>query len=115
LPAQHKAAQPNRHHLYYAEPLQASHPEVPLLSRGRFPEGPRNGTTRVYSVRRRFSAPAHGTQEARLLCGVLPAISTFQRHSTQHPSIVDHFPVPSCYCKRSLSVVFNALGVALAA
>jgi hypothetical protein len=43
----------------------------------------------VYSVRRRLSAPAHGTQEARLLWGVLPAIITFQRHSTQHPSIVD--------------------------
>jgi hypothetical protein len=99
LPAQHKAAQPNRHHLCHPGPLHRSrHPEVLLLSRGRFPEGPRNGTPRVYSVRRRFPAPAHGTQEARLLCGVLPAISTFQRHITQHPSIhaCDHFrPAPS--------------------
>jgi hypothetical protein len=47
----------------------------------------------VYSVRRRLSAPAHGTQEARLLGGVLPAVSTFQRHSTQRPSVVFNAPI----------------------
>jgi hypothetical protein len=39
----------------------------------------------VYSVRRRFSAPAHSTHaEARWSAVVQPAISTFQRHGTQH-------------------------------
>jgi hypothetical protein len=68
-------------------PCRASsrHPGVLLLSRGRVPEGPRNGTPRVYSVRRRFSAPAHGTHRKPGFCVVcLPAIRAFQRHSTQH-------------------------------
>jgi hypothetical protein len=59
-----RSQQPNRHHNH----------KLSRAGGGRFPESPRNGTPRVYSVRRRFSAPAHGTQEARLLCGVLPAI-----------------------------------------
>jgi hypothetical protein len=79
--------------IYQAEPLHSScHPEVRsasyalLLSRGRFLEAPRNGTPRVYSVRRRFSAPAHSTREARLVCGVSAAIGhwAFQRYSSQH-------------------------------
>jgi hypothetical protein len=86
---------------------------------GRFPEGPRTKfPPRVYSVCQHFSAPAHSTRGGQIVCGVLPAISTFQRHShsTQHPSFGGRLPVSTCYCRRpSLPVVFDVLGVALAA
>jgi hypothetical protein len=50
------------------------------------------------------------------LCVVcLPAISAFSAIAHSTSSIVGHFPVPSCSCKKSPSVVFNVLGVALAA
>jgi hypothetical protein len=42
-------------------------------------------------------------------CGGLPAIITFQRHSTQHPSIVGPLPTPSCSGKMPLPVVFSVL------
>jgi hypothetical protein len=48
----------------------APHPEVRLLLRGQFPEGFWTAPPRVYSGRRRFSAPAHSTREAQLVCGV---------------------------------------------
>jgi hypothetical protein len=60
------------------------HPEVLLPSRGRFPEGPRSAPLRVYSVRRRLSAPAHSTQRkpglAMYVVCLPGAISAFQRH-----------------------------------
>jgi hypothetical protein len=62
-------------------------PKAPRAACRRFPEGPRTGLIAgcVYSVRRRFSAPAHSTHaEARWSAVVQPAISTFQRHGTQH-------------------------------
>jgi hypothetical protein len=55
---------------------------------------------RVYSVRQRFSAPAHSTRGGQIVCGGLPAISAFQHHSTHHPSIVGPLPVFSCSCSR---------------
>jgi hypothetical protein len=59
---------PNRRLLYQAEPLHAT-PKCNFSRAGGFPkalEGPRTSTPHVYSVRRRFSAPAHSTREARL-------------------------------------------------
>jgi hypothetical protein len=78
-------------------------PKCHFSRAGGFPKAPATAPPCVFRSPGLFSACSrpHGTQEARLLCGVLPAISTFQRHSTHHPSIVGHFPVPSCYCKRS--------------
>jgi hypothetical protein len=66
---------------------------------GRFPTGLRTGPPCVF-VCQRFSAPAHSTCGGQIECGGLPAISTFQRHSTQHPSIVGPLPVFSCSCSR---------------
>jgi hypothetical protein len=74
LPAQHKAAQPNRHHLCHAGPLHATPRSevlrVTSLARAVSRRSPQRYPPLVYSVRRRFSAPAHSTQEARLMCGV---------------------------------------------
>jgi hypothetical protein len=93
------------------------HPEVPLLSRGLFPErpAPRSGTPRVYSVRRRFSAPAHTAHGKPGLCVVcLPAISAFQRYSSHHLlSITAPLSVFTFVSAVSRPGLFNVLGVAL--
>jgi hypothetical protein len=52
----------NRHHLHHHHAPCRAPPRHPVarsatsLSRGKFPEGPRTGTPRVYSARRRFLA-----------------------------------------------------------
>jgi hypothetical protein len=93
LPAQHKAAQPNRHHLCHAGPLHATDSATPkcCFSRaGGFPKVPATAPPRAPCVFRSpalFSAFSQYTgSPAFVWC--LPVISTFQRHSAQHPSIV---------------------------
>jgi len=50
---------------------------------------------RVYSVRQRFSAPAHGTRRGQIECGGSAGLSsTFQRHGTQH---LLHYWSPSSF------------------
>jgi hypothetical protein len=97
-------------------PLNASRANSQSPPCRRFPEGPRTSPPVCIRSPQRFSAPARSrTRGSQIECGGLPAISTFQHHSPQHPSIVGPLPVLSCSCTMSLSVVFNVLGVALAA
>jgi hypothetical protein len=69
---------------------------------GQFPEGPHTAApVCMYSFAGAFQRPAgrSSTRGGQIECGGLPAISTFQRHSTQHPSIIAPLPVLSCSCK----------------
>jgi hypothetical protein len=84
---------------------------------GWFPEGPRTDP-RVYSVRQRFSAPAHSTREGQIVrvwcfCRPLALFSAIAHSTSSSTGLLSISSLLSQVASRP--VVFNALGVALAA
>jgi hypothetical protein len=67
------------------------------------------------SARRRFSAPANSTREARLVCGVSAGHWRFSAIAHSISSIIGLLSISSLLLQVPRPVVFNALGVALAA
>jgi hypothetical protein len=92
-------------------PCRASsrHPEVLLLSRGRFPEGPRSGAPPcVFCSPALFSACSQhtGRRKTGFCVVVLPAMGAFQRPSAalahSASSIIGLLPVFTCFpCAQS--------------
>jgi hypothetical protein len=83
LPAQHKAAQPNRHHPYHAAPSR--HPEKCYFFRaGGFPKVPAAAPPVCIPFANAFQRLLTAHRKPGLCAVGLPVISAFQRHSTQH-------------------------------
>jgi hypothetical protein len=98
---------PNRRHLYHAEPLHAT-PKCHFSRVGGFPKTPAPAPP--------VCSPFAGAFQRPLTAVYLPAIGTFQRHSTHH---VLHYWSPfdlvTAFVGAPSGCVQDALGVALAA
>jgi hypothetical protein len=95
-------------------PCRASprHPEVLLLSRGRFPEGHRIGTPRVLSARRRFSPSArsqHTRSPACVWC-FCRQLALFSAIAHGISSIIGPLSISSLLSQVPRLVVFNVPG-----
>ena len=90
---QHKVAQPNRHYLCHAEPLRAT-PKCYFFRAGGFPEVPATVPPVCILFADAFQRLLTAHRKPGLCKVCLPAISTFQRHSTQH---LLHYWPPSSF------------------
>jgi hypothetical protein len=98
LPAQHKAAKPNRHYLCHAEPLHTT-PKCYFFRAGGFPKVPATVPPMCILFADAFQRLLTAHRKAGLCVVVLPAIDAFQHPSSQRllrycpPSSFYLFPV----------------------